>query len=109
MAVYLTLTPDKIESFQKIIHSGMRGIHVLFDNSVIRCALSKDSPVSLVPEEQDRVENVVKKLLNLPNVLDQRDFIMSLDPEIRDALVQLYFVALDQFGQPANQAGVPLQ
>jgi hypothetical protein len=99
MAPYITITLEAIESLQRLAQSGLKGTHLLFSNIMIREAFSREPPPELLSQSEfvERVQNTLMKIIHSQDLDEQRDMIKSLDPELRNTLVHLYFGFLDRF------------
>ncbi len=99
MKPYLAVTSEIIESFEKIIQSGLRGTHLLFSNQMIREAFNQNQPVELLTDQNtaERVQNALADLLDREGLEERREYIEGLERDIRDVLVHLYFGFLDKY------------
>ena len=98
MAPYITITLEAIESLQRLAQSGLKGTHLLFSNLMIREAFSREPPPELLNQSEfiKRVQEVLMKIIHSQDLDEQRDLIQSLDPELRNMLVHLYFGFLER-------------
>lgn len=90
---------EAIESLQRLAQSGLKGTHLLFSNIMIREAFSREPPPELFSQKEfvERVQEALMKIIRSQDLFEQRDMIRSLDPELRDTLVHLYFGFLERF------------
>jgi len=82
---------------ERLLESGERGIHLLFDNRTIAEAYAQD-PVRLegwVRSAGEEVEQAILGLLAQPDATAGRAFVAGLPAEPRSMLVLLYFELLD--------------
>lgn len=81
---------------ERLLESGARGCHVLFDNETIHCAYAQDTQRLYMALEQrfDEIQESIALLLSMEAV-DARQFLGALSPEIRSIIVLLYFEILD--------------
>lgn len=99
MKPYLAVTSEIIESLEKIIHSGLRGTHLLFSNQMIREAFNHKKPVELLTDQNaaERVQSALADLLDRESLEERQEYIEGLERDIRDVLVHLYFGFLDKY------------
>jgi len=99
MKPYLAVTSELIESFEKIIQSGLRGTHLLFSNQMIREAFTREKPVELLTNQEvaEEVQGALANLLDRETLEEQQEYIEGLERSIRDVLVHLYFGFLDKY------------
>ena len=99
MKPYISVTAEILESLDKIMHSGLRGTHLLFSNRMIREAFSREDPLELISDEDlaDRVQEALTDILDIEDFEDRQEYIELLDKNIRDILVHLYFGFLDRY------------
>jgi hypothetical protein len=99
MKPFLMVTPEAIVAFEKLIRSGARGTHLLFSIDTIRGAFSRDLPAA-EPHSNNlatRVQKALSDLVGYKSLEERQDYIESVEQEIRDLLVHLYFGFLDRF------------
>lgn len=99
MKPFIAVTSDILESLEKIMHSGLRGTHLLFTNHMIREAFENDIPLDLLSDESraNQVQQILSDLVEIEDLEDRQDYIQALDKGLRDLLVHLYFGFLDKF------------
>jgi hypothetical protein len=99
MKPYLAMTSELIESFEKIVQSGLRGTHLLFSNQMIREAFTHERPVELLADQDmaEQVQDALADLLDRESLEERQEYIEGLERRIRDVLVHLYFGFLDKY------------
>jgi L-rhamnose isomerase len=99
MKPYLSVTSELIESFEKIVQSGLRGTHLLFSNQMIREAFTREKPVELLADQDvaKQVQSALADLLDRESLEERQEYIEGLERNIRDVLVHLYFGFLDKY------------
>jgi L-rhamnose isomerase len=99
MKPYLAVTSEIIESFEKILQSGLRGTHLLFSNQMIREAFNHHQPVELLTDQNvaGRVQSALADLLDRESLEERQEYIEGLERDVRDVLVHLYFGFLDKY------------
>ena len=99
MKPYLAVTSELVESFEKIVHSGLRGTHLLFSNQMIREAFTRAKPIELLTEQDvaEQVQSALADLLDRETLEERQEYIEGLERSIRDVLVHLYFGFLDKY------------
>ena len=82
---------------ERVLEIGERGIHLLFDRSMITEAFGQDAERlrTAVSGRFEEIHLAVQHLTTLPNAAEGRRFIGGLAPEVRHVLVLLYFELLD--------------
>ena len=82
---------------QRVLETGARGLHLLFDTRTIAEAFGQDADDlrDTVEQEIDSIQEAVHELLALPNATAGRDFIAALRREVQYVIVLLYFELLD--------------
>jgi len=81
-----------------VIHLGAHGSHVLFDNERIKEAFNKreevltDLGASMVTE----VREAINEVISIPDFEGKKDYISSLNPELQDVLIHLYFQMVEK-------------
>jgi hypothetical protein len=82
---------------EKLLDLGARGVHLLFANAEIEAAFERDAR-ALRDELAGRaaeVQAAIDALMELEDLYEGRALIDSLDPNVRDVLVLIYFDLLD--------------
>ena len=99
MKPFLSVTSELVESFEKIVQSGLRGTHLLFSNQMIREAFTHEKPVELLADQEvaEQVQSALADLLDRESLEDRQEYIEGLERKIRDVLVHLYFGFLDKY------------
>ena len=99
MKPFVAVTDDILESLDKIMHSGLRGTHLLFSNQVIREAFSRKEPTDLLSDAElgQHVQEALAQLLEIDDFEQRQEYIELLDRNVRDILVHLYFGFLDKY------------
>lgn len=89
---------ETLRALDKLVKNGVRGTHLLFSNVMIREAFSQDRPLEILAdlELSKRVQRALEELLQLENLEERQDLIESLEPQVRDILVHIYFCFLDR-------------
>jgi uncharacterized protein (DUF2267 family) len=92
---------NNVHDFGFIIHEGLQGRHVLFDNQMIRESFARDARrYKKAPKKAVRATQAALRILSeLPTLAEKREFISSLPDEIRGLLIYFYFQFLDKFLQ----------
>ena len=82
---------------QRLLETGARGLHLLFDREVISEAFEQKAEDlrAVVDRELDEIQHVVQQLLDLPDAGAGRDFIARLPRALQHVIVLLYFELLD--------------
>ncbi|MFC1655006.1 hypothetical protein ACFL2F_04295 [Myxococcota bacterium] len=99
MKPYLAVNSDFVESFEKIVQSGLRGTHLLFSNQMIREAFTHEKPIELLTDQDvaEQVQSSLAELLDLESLEERQEYIEGLERKVRDVLVHLYFGFLDKY------------
>lgn len=84
-----------------IIHEGLQGRHLLFDSGMIRESLSQDSRRYAAAPSQTRraTQAAFKTLTGLPTLQQKREFVSTLQDDVRHLLIYFYFDFLNRFMQ----------
>jgi hypothetical protein len=95
------MDPTNVQSFGYIIHAGLQGRHILFENNMIRRSLSQDlSRYKKATQQKNLAVKITLDLLvKLPTLEEKRLLITSLPDDVRDLLIYYYFQFLDKFVQ----------
>lgn len=82
---------------QRLLESGARGVHLLFDTGTIAAAFEQTAEGlrAVVDREIDTIQSAVQHLLQLPDAQKGRDYIAGLPRELQYVIVLLYFELLD--------------
>ena len=88
-----------LEAFDQIMHCGSRGTHLLFSPDQIRGAFQRRDALGALadPESGTHLQKAIEYLVAIEHVDEQQEFIDSLDPDLCDLLVHLYFGFLDRY------------
>ncbi len=88
-----------LEAFDQIMHSGSRGVHLLFSHDQIRRAFVRRDAMEALEDSESGIylQEAIENLVTIEHVDEQQDFIEALDPEICDLMVHLYFGFLDRY------------
>lgn len=83
---------------ERLLESGVRGVHLLFDTGTITAAFAQDAArlEAWVRGEPDGVERAIRGLLAQPSATEGRAFVARLPQELQYVLVLLYFELLDE-------------
>jgi hypothetical protein len=81
-----------------VIHLGVQGNHVLFENQRIREAFAKaEDEIAVIGRRRgEEVREAVRQILTLPEFESKKEFIATLPPEIQDVLIYLYFQMIEK-------------
>lgn len=81
---------------ERLLESGARGCHVLFDNEMILKAYTQDTQrlYMTLEERFDEIQESIALLLDM-DAADASHFFDALAPETRSIIVLLYFEILD--------------
>ena len=103
---FLAVSPDVLESLDKIMETGARGTHLLFSNRMIREAFRREEPMKLLADNDfaEEVQNALSDLLTLEDLDDRQEYIELLDRTVRDILVHIYFGFLDRYVNPEEKS-----
>ena len=95
----IAVTPEIFESLEKIMHSGARGVHLLFSNHMIREAFNRSSVLDLLSDRKlaQQLQETLTYLFEIDGLEERQEYIELLDSHIRDILVHLYFGFLDRY------------
>jgi hypothetical protein len=95
----ITVDTKTIESFDKLVRNGIRGIHLLFSNSMIREAFQLTNEKSTGADETlaEKVQTALSDLIRNDDFEKRQETIQSLEPKVRNTLVMMYFDFLDHF------------
>ncbi len=98
MKSFITVKMEVLESLERIVQSGINGTHLLFSNWMIREAFASDVPDELFTDKQieGQVQEILAKLAEFDTIEERQDFIETLDIDMRNILVHLYFGFLDK-------------
>lgn len=89
---------QRVENFEKILHAGLKGVHPLFSSQAIREAFeSSNGHVESNPEFLERFKAAIAGLLGCQDLTSAHDLVKGLDPDVRNALVLMYFDFLEQY------------
>jgi hypothetical protein len=82
----------------RLLASGERGIHLLFDNGTIAEAFAQDARAleARVRGDAEGIERAIRGLLAQPSATEGRAFVSTLPRELQYVLVLLYFELLDE-------------
>jgi hypothetical protein len=82
---------------ERLLEIGARGMHLLFDESVISEAFEQRAEMmrGIVDTEIEAIQGAVESLLALPNAEAGRAFIAGLPRRVQYVIVLLYFELLD--------------
>jgi hypothetical protein len=82
---------------QRLLASGARGVHLLFDERVIAEAFEQQAEVmrGVVDKELETIQDALESLLALPDAHAGRLFISGLPRRVQYVIVLLYFELLD--------------
>jgi len=82
---------------ERLLEIGERGIHLLFDTSMITAAFEQDADLlrAAVAGRYEEIHFAVAHLADLESVAQGRRFIESLSAPVRHVVVLLYFELLD--------------
>ncbi len=82
---------------EKLLDSGVRGVHLLFDTRTITEAFEQDAEAlrCVVERELEHIQDAVQLLLSLPDADEGRTFIEGLPRELQYVIVLLYFELID--------------
>jgi hypothetical protein len=82
---------------ERLLETGARGMHLLFDERVIAEAFQQQAEVmrGIVDDEIDTIQAAVEGLLGLPDAAAGRTFIAGLPRRVQYVIVLLYFELLD--------------
>lgn len=83
---------------ERVLSSGERGIHLLFDTGTIAAAFAQDAArlEAWVRGDGEGVERAIRGLLAQPSATEGRAFVARLPRELQYVLVLLYFELLDE-------------
>jgi hypothetical protein len=83
---------------ERLLASGEKGIHLLFDNGTISAAFAQDAGrlEAWVRGDGEGVERAIRGLLAQPSATEGRAFVARLPRELQYVLVLLYFELLDE-------------
>ena len=96
----ISVSPEVLESIEQLMHSGIRGTHLLFSNQTIREAFIRqpDSLDALQSgDASERIHDILTELIKFDHIEERQDYIDQLDSPLRDLLVHLYFGFLDRY------------
>lgn len=81
----------------QFLEVGERGIHLLFDTTMIEDAFGQHAPAlrHIVETRLEEVHRAAQRLLELRSPEDGRRFVAGLPAEVRHVIVLLYFELLD--------------
>lgn len=90
-----------IHNLGYVIHEGLQGRHILFDNKMIRDSFSRDEKgyIFATREDLDAAKAALNVIAGLPSLAEKKEFVSSLPLETRDLLIYFYFQFLDKFLQ----------
>jgi len=82
---------------QRLLESGARGLHLLFDTETIAQAFEQraEDLRDVVDRDLDTIQTAVEQLLELPDAQAGRLFIAGLPRTVQYVIVLLYFELLD--------------
>jgi len=82
---------------QRLLESGARGLHLLFDTQTIAQAFEQraEDLRDVVDRDLDTIQSAVEQLLELPDAQAGRRFIAGLPRAVQYVIVLLYFELLD--------------
>jgi hypothetical protein len=82
---------------QRLLDTGARGVHLLFDTETIAAAFEQraEDLRAIVDRDIDEIQTAVQHLLDLPDAGAGRDFIARLPRSLQYVIVLLYFELLD--------------
>lgn len=82
---------------ERLLETGARGMHLLFDGQVIAEAFEQQVEVmrTIVDDEIETIQAAVESLLGLPDAAAGRAFIADLPRPVQYVIVLLYFELLD--------------
>lgn len=75
-----------------LIGQSIQGNHVLFDSDSLRRVFQKQLPHEFLEiEEAYSVEPLIERMITLPTLSEQKDFIKTLDSDTFEKFVRTYF------------------
>lgn len=82
---------------RKLLATGARGLHLLFDAGVIAEAFEQDADrvQEVIERDIDSIQRAVRQLLEMPDATQGRSFIARLPRELQHVIVLLYFELID--------------
>lgn len=88
----------EVTPLEYMIELGANGSHVLFENERIKQAFKKreEDLAHIGNESLSEVREAVNQVLNIPDFEGKKDYIRSLEPEIQDVLIYLYFQMIEK-------------
>jgi hypothetical protein len=89
---------------QRLLASGLRGTHLLFDRGTISEAFSQraEDLREVVDLEIDTIQGAVERLIALPDAEAGRSYIAALPRCVQYVMVLLYFELLDGTARRAD-------
>lgn len=79
-------------------------MHPLFSNQMIRAAFERvKTRVTLTEEFSEKLKLAVAGMLRCKNLDSARDFVRTLEGEVQDTLVVMYFDFLEQYRMSMNK------
>ncbi|NWG13854.1 MAG: hypothetical protein HXY20_10000 [Acidobacteria bacterium] len=95
----LLASVKRVETFEKILRAGLRGVHHLFSNQMIRDAFEKTQDGLHLAESgmAEKLKTALAGLLACDDVSSASEYVAGLEPGVRNALIIMYFDFLDQY------------
>ncbi len=87
-----------VTPLEYMIQLGANGNHVLFENERIKEAFLKheEELADIGNEFMSEVREAINNVLNIQDYEGKKQYISSLDPEIQDVLIFLYFQMVEK-------------
>ncbi len=87
-----------VTPLEYMIQLGANGNHVLFENERIKQAFRKreEELADIGNESMSEVREAINYVLQIPDFEGKKDYIRSLQPEIQDVLIYLYFQMIEK-------------
>ena len=89
------VSKSKLTQVEYLIEQSIRGNHVLFGTEQVRQIFERERSSSYQPlltdEQAYSVEHHIERMIQLPSLLEKRDYLHSLEPETQDHVIRTYF------------------
>ncbi len=93
----LEKTLHELAKFQFVLSEGRKGNHLLFDSETIRETFQRDSSElsALFQSKIEEINTALNQTFQFASFEEKRDFIRTLSPDLRQAMIFGYFQLLE--------------
>lgn len=95
------LTPEQLDQLEYLISQSAVGNHVLFEKDEIRKTFDPafGNPQKIYKDidlkKMDVIHTLMSELFKKPTLIEKKNYIDALQPELRELLIWAYFNVLD--------------